>query len=92
MIVDFGKASWLDKARQQPDKVQRVFDKARTDGFITTFDAVRGKLDQPLPLGYSNVGIVEAVGSGVSGFKVGDRVASNGHMLSWFLSPSTFAP
>ena len=22
MLVDFGKASWIDKARQQPDKVQ----------------------------------------------------------------------
>jgi predicted dehydrogenase/threonine dehydrogenase-like Zn-dependent dehydrogenase len=78
MLVDFGKASWIDKARQQPDKVQQVLEKARTDGLFTTFDAVRSKLDQPIPLGYCNVGRVVAVGSGVSGFQVGDRVASNG--------------
>ena len=24
MLVDFGKASWIDKARQQPDKVRQV--------------------------------------------------------------------
>ena len=78
MLVDFGKASWLDKARQQPDKVQQVLQKARTDGLAVTLDAVRSKLDQPLPLGYCNVGTVVAVGSRVTGFQVGDRVASNG--------------
>jgi len=78
MLVDFGKANWLDKARQQPDKVQQVLEKARTDGLLTTLDAVRSKLDQPLPLGYCNVGTVVAVGEGVQGFKPGDRVASNG--------------
>lgn len=79
MLVDFGKAGWIDKARQQPDKVQQVLEKARADGLFTTVDAVRSKLDQPLPLGYCNVGIVVAVGAGVSDFHVGDRVSSNGH-------------
>ena len=78
MLVQFGKASLIDKARQQPDKVQQVIAKARTDGLLTTLDAVQSKLDQPLPLGYCNVGTVVAVGSGVTGFNVGDRVASNG--------------
>lgn len=78
MLVDFGKANWIDKARQQPDKVQQVMEKARTDGLLNTFDAVRSKLDDPLPLGYCNVGVVVAIGSGVVGFQVGDRVASNG--------------
>ena len=78
MLVQFGKASLIDKARQQPDKVHQVIAKARTDGLLTTLDAVQSKLDQPLPLGYCNVGTVVAVGSGVTGFNVGDRVASNG--------------
>ena len=78
MLVDFGKANWIDKARQQPDKVQQVLEKACTDGLFTTLDAVRSKLDQPLPLGYCNVGTVVAVGAGVVGVQVGDRVASNG--------------
>jgi predicted dehydrogenase/threonine dehydrogenase-like Zn-dependent dehydrogenase len=50
----------------------------RTDGIRPTIEAVFGKLDQPLPLGYCNVGTVIDVGAGVQGFKVGDRVASNG--------------
>jgi predicted dehydrogenase/threonine dehydrogenase-like Zn-dependent dehydrogenase len=78
MLVDFGKASWVDKARQQPDKVQQVLEKAGTDGLLATIDAVRSKLDMPLALGYCNVGTVVAVGSGVSGYQVSDRVASNG--------------
>jgi len=77
MLVDFGKSNLIQKARQHPDKVQQVLEKARTDGFLNTMDAVRSKLDQPLPLGYCNVGTVLAVGSDVVGFQVGDRVASN---------------
>jgi predicted dehydrogenase/threonine dehydrogenase-like Zn-dependent dehydrogenase len=78
MLVDFGKAGLVDKARQQPDKVRMVLDKVRTDGLIPTLEAVRNKLDQPLPMGYCNVGEVIEVGNGVTGFEVGDRVASNG--------------
>lgn len=78
MLLDFGRANWLDKARQQPDKVRMVLDKVRTDGLQPTLDAVRNKLDQPLALGYCNVGTVVAVGAGVQGFEVGDRVISNG--------------
>ncbi|MBI5141399.1 MAG: bi-domain-containing oxidoreductase [Nitrospirae bacterium] len=78
MLLEFGKAGWLDKARQQPDKVRMVLDKIRTDGLMPTIEAVFNKLDQPLPLGYCNVGTVMELGSGVSGFSIGDRVASNG--------------
>lgn len=77
MLVDFGKANFLDKARQQPDKVKMVLNKVRTDGLMPTLDAVRSKLDQPLPLGYCNAGVV--LESGVPGYEVGDRVVSNGH-------------
>ena len=78
MLVDFGKAGFIDKARQQPDKVRMVLDKIRTDGLMPTIEAVRNKLDQPLPMGYCNVGEVVEVGPGATGFSVGDRVASNG--------------
>ena len=61
MLVDFGKANWLDKARLQPDKFQQVFDKARSDGVFHAFEAVQSKLDQAIPLGYSNVGSVVAI-------------------------------
>ena len=78
MLVDFGRAGFIDKARQQPDKVRMVLDKIRTDGLLPTIAAVRHKLDQPLPMGYCSVGTVAEVGAGVSGFALGDRVASNG--------------
>lgn len=78
MLVDFGRSSYLQKARQQPEKVKMVLEKVATDGLFTTIDAVRSKLAQPLPLGYCNVGVVAEVGKGVDGFKSGDRVVSNG--------------
>ena len=78
MLVEFGKANLIDKARQQPDKVRMVLDKIKTDGLMPTIEAVRSKLDQPLPMGYCNVGVVMQVGAGVTEFSVGDRVASNG--------------
>jgi threonine dehydrogenase-like Zn-dependent dehydrogenase len=78
MLVEFGHASLLDKARQHPDKVKMVLDKVRTNGLLPTLELVRSKLDQPMPLGYCNVGVVIEVGAGVSGFAVGERVVSNG--------------
>lgn len=88
MLVDFGKAGWIDKARQQPDKVRMVLEKIRTDGLMPTIEAVMNKLDQPIALGYCNVGTVVAVGAGVTGFEVGDRVASNGKHAEWVVVPA----
>lgn len=78
MLVHFGKASYLQKARQQPEKVKMVLEKIRTDGLATTLEAVQSKLSEPLALGYCNVGVVSEVGANVSGFHEGDRVVSNG--------------
>lgn len=78
MLVNFGKASYLAKARQQPEKVKMVLDKIKTDGLLSTVDAVRSKLAQPLPLGYCHVGVVADLGKKTRGFKIGDRVVSNG--------------
>jgi len=78
MLVEFGKAGWIEKARQQPDKVRMVLDKIKTDGLMPTLEAVFNKLDQPLPLGYCNVGRVLEAGSGLVGYAPGDRIVSNG--------------
>jgi hypothetical protein len=51
MLVEFGKANLLNKARQQPDKVRMVLDKVKTDGLMPTIASVRNKLDQPLTWG-----------------------------------------
>ena len=78
MLVDFGKSSYIGKAKQQPEKVKMVLEKLKTDGFSSTYESVQSKLNQPLPLGYSNVGEVIEVGSDVEDFKAGDIVISNG--------------
>ncbi|MFD2573464.1 bi-domain-containing oxidoreductase [Spirosoma soli] len=78
MLVEFGKANLIDKVRQQPGRVKQVFEKMQADGIRPTIDAVFRKLDQPIPLGYCNVGTVLAVGQDVTDIRVGDRVASNG--------------
>lgn len=78
MLVEFAKGSLLAKARAQPDKVRQVLDKISTDGLLPTLEAVFARLDEPMPLGYCNAGVVVGVGSGAAGFEVGDRVVSNG--------------
>jgi predicted dehydrogenase/threonine dehydrogenase-like Zn-dependent dehydrogenase len=87
MLVKFGKANYLSKARQQPKKVKAVLDKVKTDGISATYEAVQNKLKQPITLGYCNVGEVVAVGDDVTGFSVGDRVASNGNHSEVVLVP-----
>ncbi len=79
MLVEFGKAGFIGKARQQPERVKEVLTKMRTNGIAPTLEAVFHKLGQPLPLGYCNVGQVLDTGALVSEFTTGDRVVSNGH-------------
>ncbi|SVB78292.1 uncharacterized protein METZ01_LOCUS231146, partial [marine metagenome] len=76
MLVEFGKANLLEKARQKPDQVKQVINKIKTDGLTSTLETVRTKLEQTIPLGYCNYGTV--LESGVDEFSVGDRVVSNG--------------
>ncbi len=85
MLVDFGAANYLDKARQQPDKVKQVIQKIKTDGLGPTIEAVQNKLDMPIPLGYCNVGTVCEVGKGVKGYSTGDIVVSNGGHSEYIL-------
>jgi len=78
MIVDLARKSLVEKARQRPDLVAKVVDKARREGVLAAYDAVKTKLDNPMPLGYSLAGRVEEVGRGVTEFARGDRVACAG--------------
>lgn len=77
MLVEFSKGSLLAKAKAQPDKVKQVLDKIKSEGLLPTVEKVFQRLDEPLPLGYCNVGRVLEVGSGVDGFATGDLVISN---------------
>ncbi|MFV0276709.1 MAG: zinc-binding dehydrogenase, partial [Parahaliea sp.] len=64
-----------------------VLEKVQTDGLAATLDAVQSKLDQPLALGYCNVGRVVALADGSDGFSEGDRVVSNGHHAEFVSVP-----
>ena len=78
MLIEFGRANWLEKARQQPEKVKQVLAKIKTEGLFATIEAVRARLSEPMALGYCNAGVVLEVGKGVSGWRPGDRILSNG--------------
>ena len=91
MLVEFGRSNLIAKARSQPDKVKQVLDKMRTDGIGPTVDAVRAKLDTPIPLGYCNAGVVVATAGGSGGFATGDRVVTNGSHAEYVRVPYTLA-
>lgn len=78
MLLNFGKANLFQKARLQPAQFKLAIDKIRCNGFFSTIQKIYHKLDQPIPLGYCNVGHVLEVGEGVHDIQVGDRVVSNG--------------
>ena len=78
MLIEFGKANYFEKALKHPEKVKEVIQKASTDGLVSTFNSVKNKLDEAIPLGYSNVGTIVGLGKGVKNFNIGDRVVSNG--------------
>jgi len=86
-VVELGQASLFQKARRQPEKVLQVLEKLRKEGLFETIDAVREKLDHPIKMGYSNVGIVLEKGAGVGAFELGDRVVSNGPHADIVLVP-----
>ena len=76
MLIDFGKANFIEKAKQQPEKVKKALQKVKNDGIYSTASSINAKLDTPLTLGYSNAGII--VENENEKFKIGDRVVSNG--------------
>lgn len=77
MLLDFGNSSYLQMAKEHPDRVRQVVDKIVTDGLLPTYEAVTRKLDEPLPLGYCSAGTVVEVGSEIEEFRPGDRVVTN---------------
>jgi predicted dehydrogenase/threonine dehydrogenase-like Zn-dependent dehydrogenase len=78
MLVEFAEKSLVGKARSRPDLVRQVLDKMRREGVLVTLGAAFNRLDQPMPLGYSSAGTIVALGEGMDGFIVGQRVACAG--------------
>lgn len=78
MLVEFAEKSLAGKARSRPDLVRQLIDKAKREGLLTTLEAAFNRLDHPMPLGYSSAGTIVALGDGLEGFKLGQRVACAG--------------
>ncbi len=78
MTVEMAGKSLVGKARERPDLVKQVIQKAKNEGVLNTLTAVRAKLGSVTALGYSASGVVIAVGDEVNEFRTGDRVACAG--------------
>ena len=79
LAVGFARKSLLAKAKARPDLARQTLAKLKRDGIAATAAAIRGRLDEALPLGYSAAGEVVAVGAGLEGrFRPGQRVAVAG--------------
>jgi predicted dehydrogenase/threonine dehydrogenase-like Zn-dependent dehydrogenase len=78
MVAELAEKSLAGKARSRPDLVRQMIDKARREGLITAAEAVLNRLDQPMPLGYSSAGTIVALGEGLQGYRIGQRVACAG--------------
>lgn len=88
MLLEFGESTWISRIKKNPDKVKMVVDKLKTDGILSTYQSVKNKLDEPISLGYCNVGVVIGVDGYSNNLKVGDRVVSNGSHAEVNLVPA----
>jgi threonine dehydrogenase-like Zn-dependent dehydrogenase len=77
-LTSFGGKNLIQKALERPDQVRKVIEKMSTDGILTTLDSAIARLNEPMPMGYSGVGKVVAVGRGVTEVEIGDLVAMAG--------------
>lgn len=78
MKVTQARMNLLRKAQERPDQVRLVLRTLREQGLGPTWRKVRERLLAPTTLGYSCAGVVVEVGSQVTEFRVGDRVACLG--------------
>lgn len=76
--AQFGGMNLMQKALARPQQVVQVARGVLKDGIAATYRRARGALDEWMPGGYSNAGVVTAVADDVKDIRVGDRVACGG--------------
>ena len=69
--VELSQKSLLAKARERPDLVREVINRARREGIGATRAAVKQKLAQETAVGYSSAGVVIEVGEAVDRLRAG---------------------
>jgi predicted dehydrogenase/threonine dehydrogenase-like Zn-dependent dehydrogenase len=77
-VIALANKGPLGKAKDRPDLFRKVLNKAKQEGYWSTYKVVRNLMSTPIPLGYSCAGDVLEVGAATTGFHVGDRVACAG--------------
>jgi len=76
--VKDARLGYIGKARSRKRELAQVIDSVKVNGLSTTYQRVMHRLEAPSALGYSCAGEVIAIGPGVKGFAIGDRVACAG--------------
>jgi len=77
-MIELAQKNLIGKALARPDWVAQVTKKIKTEGLLEAYRQADGRLNIPVPLGYSSAGVVEEIGGGVDMFSVGDSVVSLG--------------
>jgi predicted dehydrogenase/threonine dehydrogenase-like Zn-dependent dehydrogenase len=77
-MIELSQMNLMAKARQRPEIVKQVIEKARTEGIVSTYNKVMSRLKTPTSLGYSSAGTIREVHQAVDRFSVGQRVACAG--------------
>jgi predicted dehydrogenase len=70
--------SLIARVRERPELVRTAVQRARAEGIGKTRSSIRQKLAEESAIGYSSAGHIVRVGSAVTGFAPGDRVACAG--------------
>jgi predicted dehydrogenase/threonine dehydrogenase-like Zn-dependent dehydrogenase len=70
--------SFVKRALEQPENVKKVINIVKSDGIVSAFTKIKGRLEEGASTGYSISGIVLAAGKDIADIKPGDHVAAAG--------------
>lgn len=76
--VNASGKSLIQKAKEKPEKIKMAFNLAKSKGLKELYKAVHNVTESMSPVGYSISGVVLAMGSGVTQYNIGDKVAAAG--------------